>query len=227
MVPVFSLLKTALLKEQTGRITLLTQFHDEDSILFKKQLEELAARHAPRFRWVNILSGGHKGKIGRLNNWLLEELLGELLMSASAFDRQADLNFYLCGPQAFMRMAQFTLRLMGFHDSQIKKENFTVEYVPPPPLLTDTSPKHITIHAGNRSYRFEAAWPKTILQAGLDNHIPMPYSCKGGRCSTCVAKCLKGSVKMSINEVLTEKDLQEGLVLPCVGYAASDLELEY
>jgi len=32
---------------------------------------------------------------------------------------------------------------------------------------------------------------------------------------------------MSINEVLTEKDLQEGLILTCVGYAETDLELNF
>jgi ring-1,2-phenylacetyl-CoA epoxidase subunit PaaE len=32
---------------------------------------------------------------------------------------------------------------------------------------------------------------------------------------------------MSNNEVLTDKDLQEGLVLTCVGYAETDVELEY
>jgi ring-1,2-phenylacetyl-CoA epoxidase subunit PaaE len=30
---------------------------------------------------------------------------------------------------------------------------------------------------------------------------------------------------MSINEVLTEKDLEEGLVLTCVGYAQTDVEI--
>jgi hypothetical protein len=32
---------------------------------------------------------------------------------------------------------------------------------------------------------------------------------------------------MSINEVLTEKDLKKGLVLTCVGYAKTDLELRF
>ncbi|WP_431209470.1 hypothetical protein ACQ86N_25270 [Puia sp. P3] len=30
---------------------------------------------------------------------------------------------------------------------------------------------------------------------------------------------------MTINEVLSEKDLAEGLVLTCVGYAETDVEL--
>jgi ring-1,2-phenylacetyl-CoA epoxidase subunit PaaE len=33
-------------------------------------------------------------------------------------------------------------------------------------------------------------------------------------------------VTLSKNEVLTEKDLEAGLVLTCVGYAETDVELE-
>lgn len=239
MVPVFSLLKKALGEEPGSRMVLISQHHDEGSILFRRQLEELQKKYEERFGWVSILStpgvlysgmrereGGVCSHFGRLTNLLLEDLIqeSEERMGSEPFGGKL---FYLCGPPAFMRMAQFTLRLMGFTDEQIKKEHFTVEFVPPPPLLTDASPKRITVHYGGQTFEFEAAYPKTILQAALEHHIPLPYSCRGGRCSTCTARCLKGKVKMSINEVLTEKDLQEGLVLTCVGYAQTDVELAF
>jgi ring-1,2-phenylacetyl-CoA epoxidase subunit PaaE len=232
MAPVFSLLKEALAKEPDNRVVLISQHHDEENILFKRALEKLIENYGKRFRWVSFLSRPEGGLIapdhraGRLNNWWLEELMGELLLTIPGKE-QPNALFYLCGPPAFMRMAQFTLRVMGFADTQIRQEHFTVEYVPPPPLLTDTMPKKITVHSGGREYRFESAWPATILQAALNQGIPLPYSCRGGRCSTCVARCLSGKVKMSINEVLTDKDLREGLVLTCVGYAETDVELEY
>lgn len=216
VVPVFSLIREAL-HYGTGRVILLSQQHDEDSVIFKQQLEELVMRYSDRFRWISWLSA--EGL--RLNNWSLEECLGKLVPGEAS----EKALFYICGPEAFMRMAAFTLKLLGCKDAQIKKEHFTVEYVPPPPLLTDTTPKKVTVRAGDKHYEFETAWPATILQAALDNHIPLPYSCKGGRCSSCVARCVQGSVKMSINEVLTEKDLKEGLVLTCVGYAETEVEL--
>jgi len=228
VVPVLSLIREALYRGE-GQVLLLSQQHDVESVIFKKKLEEMTKKFEGRFRWESWLSeGGEAGdekmaqQTGRLNNWLLEERLGQLVTGPAA---QKAL-FYICGPESFMRMATFTLRVMGFDESRIKKEHFTVEYVPPPPLLADMTAKKVTIHAGDKTYQFETAWPKTILQAALDNHIPLPYSCKGGRCSSCVAKCIKGSVKMSINEVLTEKDIKEGLVLTCVGYAETEVELE-
>jgi len=138
----------------------------------------LVEKYRERFRWVNLLSN----REGRLNNWWLEELMGDLLLKISGAEQSGAL-FYLCGPPAFMRMAQFTLRVMGFADAQIKQEHFTVEYVPPSPLLTDITPKKVTVQAGSRQYQFEVAWPVTILEAALDQGIPLPYSCRGGRCS--------------------------------------------
>jgi ring-1,2-phenylacetyl-CoA epoxidase subunit PaaE len=135
--------------------------------------------------------------------------------------------FYLCGPPALMRMAQFTLKLMGFADDQIRRENFVVEYIPPPPLITDRDPKQIVIHFHKQTYHITSEFPTNILQAALNNNIQLPYSCRGGRCSTCVARLMKGNVKMSINDVLTNKDLENGLVLTCVGYPETDIELDF
>ena len=232
IVPVFSLLKSALATRPGWRILLLTQQHDDKRSPFSRTLHQLAADYpAERFRWVNLLSE----RDGRLNNQWLEEWIDLLLpgeghlpgRSHVSAEGYANSLFYLCGPPAFMRMAQFTLRWKGISDAQIKKENFTVEFVPPPPLSIDASPKKITIHSGGQIFRYEVVWPATILQAGLAHQIPLPYSCRGGRCSTCTARCLSGQVKMSINEVLTEKDLQGGLVLTCVGYAVTDVELSF
>jgi ring-1,2-phenylacetyl-CoA epoxidase subunit PaaE len=124
-------------------------------------------------------------------------------------------------------MAQFTLKWMGFQDDLIKKENFTVDRVPPPPLMSDTSTKEIIIHYNKQTFKIRATYPQNILQAALNNDIQLPYSCRSGVCASCVAKCIKGKARMSRNEVLTEKDIEAGLVLTCVGYAETDVELAF
>jgi ring-1,2-phenylacetyl-CoA epoxidase subunit PaaE len=126
-----------------------------------------------------------------------------------------------------MRMAEFTLRLLGFSADQIRKEHFVIGAPPPAPLLTDTSPKQVTIHHNQQTHYIQVAYPASILDAALQQGIELPYSCKGGRCSTCAAYCINGKVVMSMNEVLTEKDLAKGLVLTCVGFAATDTELSF
>ena len=126
-----------------------------------------------------------------------------------------------------MRMAEFTLRLLGFSADQIRKEHFVIETPPRSPLLTDTSSKQLTIHHHKKTYHITVAYPTSILDAALQHNIQLPYSCKAGRCSTCSAYCIQGKVVMSMNEVLTEKDISKGLVLTCVGFAATDVELSF
>lgn len=222
ITPVFSLVKKILAHEPQSAIILIFQNHDEKNIIFKKQLESLKTKFK-QFKWINLLTNPekypHAGK--RLTNFMLEKLIDEYVST----DREK--LFYLCGPAPLMRMAQFTLKLIGFSDAQIRKENFTIEYIPPPPLISDNNPKQLVIHYKENIHRITVAYPTNILQAALNNNIELPYSCRGGRCSTCVARLKKGKVIMSINEVLTEKDIQEGLVLTCVGYAETDVELEF
>lgn len=98
--------------------------------------------------------------------------------------------------------------------------------LPPAPPVFDATPKAVRVR-GAVDQAFTVKWPESILTAALRQGVPLPYSCRAGRCSSCVARCLKGSVRMTHNEVLTEKDLREGLVLTCVGYAETDVELSY
>jgi ring-1,2-phenylacetyl-CoA epoxidase subunit PaaE len=94
-------------------------------------------------------------------------------------------------------------------------------------MISDTSPKEILIHYNKQTFKIKAEYPQNILQAALNNNIQLPYSCRSGTCASCVAKCIKGKVRMSNNEVLTERDLENGLVLTCVGYAESGVELAF
>lgn len=99
-------------------------------------------QYKERFLWMSLLSNpktpGEQFRVVRLNNWLLEEILLET--NGLGITGPHPL-YYLCGPPAFMCMVVFTLRVVGLCEEKIKRENFTVEYVPPPPLLSDTSPK--------------------------------------------------------------------------------------
>ncbi len=220
--PVFSLLKSLLFREEFSRAVLIYQNHDEDNVIFEQELDRLQHRFAERFTLITLLSNpserSHRPR--RLNNNLLEELISANVRMHMPND------FYICGPGGFMRMAQFVIKLMGFSEENIHKENFEIGPVPPAPVTADRSPKNIQLTWQETKYEFTTAYPVNILQAALNNHIPLPYSCRGGRCSSCVVKCISGKVKMSINEVLTEKDLQNGLILTCVAYAETNLELE-
>lgn len=230
IVPVFSLIKTVLVKEPRTHVTMLYQNHDETTIIYHRELQLLEERYPQQFTRIDLLSHPllHELPSRRLNNGLLEQLVG--YHEPGPFrDRKEKppTLFYTCGPPAFMRMVQFTLRVMGYAEEQLFKEHFTIPVLPPPALIIDPQPRKVQLLFNNKEYEYEVTYPTSILQAALDLNIELPYSCKAGRCATCTAKCLSGEVKMTNNEVLTEKDMEKGLVLTCVGYAATDVKLEF
>lgn len=63
---------------------------------------------------------------------------------------------------------------------------------------------------------------KSILDAALDAGVDAPYSCKGGVCTSCMAKVLEGTVKMDANYALTDKETANGFILCCQAHPTSD-----
>lgn len=224
IAPVYALLKDILHHKPGVSVHLVYQNHTKSGTVFRKELEQMAIQYAHRFTWLDFVSVSHSPlhSLRRLNNEKLENVISQ----KTGTDR-SKARFFICGPMAFMRMCQFTILLMGFGEERIRKEFFVIDEPPPPPLIKDVQPRRVTVHAGDQRLAFTTGYPKTILQSALDQNIALPYSCRGGRCSACVAKCLKGEIKMSVNDVLTQSDLDRGLVLTCVGYAASDIELAF
>ena len=54
-----------------------------------------------------------------------------------------------------------------------------------------------------------------LSATALSQKIDVPYSCQGGVCSSCIGKITSGTGKMLENNILTESEIQEGLVLAC------------
>jgi 2Fe-2S type ferredoxin len=121
-----------------------------------------------------------------------------------------------------MRMVRLTLIYMGLSPDQIRKENFVLDTVQVARPKTGFAPHKLRIIFGGETYDITAGENQSILQAALQNNIPLPYSCRAGICSTCVGKCKTGQVTMTENEVLTDKDLSDGWILTCTGYAMGD-----
>ncbi len=83
--------------------------------------------------------------------------------------------------------------------------------------------KHaVTIHLGKQKIALHVQYPTTILAAAKAKNIELPYSCEAGRCGACAATCTRGKVWMSRNEVLTDRELEQGRVLTCTAYPVSE-----
>ncbi len=218
ITPLFSLLKQALATEERSFITLFYANRNERSTLFSDQIRQLEQRHPDRFKVIHLHSQPDDDWIGirgRINNARLEQMLSSTLH----YDK-GDARFFICGPPELMRTVDITLHYLGFGKEQIRKENFVIEKMPPPPPVS--FPHTVEIAFRGNTYKITVPAHTAILDAALSNGINLPYSCKGGRCSTCGAICKSGKIHMSVNEVLTDQDLAEGWILTCSAYPDSD-----
>ena len=142
IVPILAMIKKTLYHEPESHITLIYQNHDEHNIIYHQLLQHLAAQHAYRFTRIDLLSNpiNLEAKPARLNNWLLEQLL------TTNKKPQTTNLFYTCGPEPFMRMVQFTLRVMGFSEDQLRKEHFVIEPIRKPAFTMPATVHTVVLH---------------------------------------------------------------------------------
>lgn len=222
ITPVYSLLKSALHEHSGTKLVLVYSNRSPDSTLFLHELQALEKQFPERFTIEWLYSTSPDLYRARLHKDLLKSLVKE--HAVPPLDKAL---FYLCGPENYMVMCTYGLGQLEVQAGNIRKEIFTTAKVLPKAAPPDTEPHSVTLKQGDAEYRFTVQYPETIHRSARKNGIVLPYSCEVGRCGNCAARCTKGKVWMSYNEVLTEQDLAEGLVLTCVGYpVGGDLRLE-
>lgn len=213
IVPVYSQLKYLLARPGKGKLILFYSNTSIQEVLFNKEIDALQTAHPNRFEILHLLS--NEGN--RLTNDKLEQLLKQYLPGGFK-----GILYFICGPFAYMRMVRLTLLFMGIEPGNIRKENFVLDTVPVADNATAYPPRIVKLELNGECYDINVGENQSILQAALQNNIALPYSCRGGVCSACTAKCLSGQVEMSVNDVLLAHDLSEGLVLTCTGHPVSD-----
>lgn len=75
--------------------------------------------------------------------------------------------------------------------------------------------------------KFEAPPELTLLEAAQFAQIRLPRMCRNGTCRTCLCRVISGTVRHTIEwPGLSREEKAEGLILPCVAVAETDLTIE-
>ncbi len=112
---------------------------------------------------------------------------------------------------------------MGVPGKQIRYERFTIdgEIVPPKgpsKAAREVAEKGVTVEVMLDGMRrdFKISDPeKTVLSAGQDAGLDLPFSCAGGMCCTCRCRIVEGSGEMAVNYSLQPWEIEAGFTLAC------------
>lgn len=221
VTPLMSIAKSILNQEPESKISLVYANRDIDSIIFKGEIESLVKEYEERLDVVHFLEtppAEWSGEIGYMTKEKITKIITDLKDS-----NYSDFSFMTCGPEPLMNIVWESLEELKIPEDKKFKESFVAGNTSPSAIIADANGAHeVTILLEGDEHIYEVPANKTILEAGLDRNIDMPYSCQSGLCTACRGKCLQGSIKMDEDSGLSDEEKAEGYVLLCVGHPESD-----
>jgi ferredoxin-NADP reductase len=213
ITPIISLIKEALLRNDSTKLILLYSNRSKETTIFYDELEAMRLKYAARFSIQYFFSNNMDLQQARMSRLVLEGILKKTMKDPSRS------LFYLCGPHVYMQNITITLLTEGVPGDNIRKEIFFNPLPPVADVPPDKEMHTVNIQHEGISYSLKVQFPKTILQTAKEHGIMLPYSCEAGRCGTCAATCTRGEIWMLRNEVLLDKEVLKGRALTCTGFA--------
>ena len=216
ITPVIAILRTVLTREPRSRFSLFYGSRSTSHILFREALEDLKDRFMGRLSVFHVLSREQQD-VPVLNGHLDADkvrLLVRTLLPAAMID-----HAFVCGPAAMIDGITDALVTAGVARESIHSERFTtgIPIVRAPAPAPADAPPHamaaITIDGLRTEVPMIAG--ETVLDAALRAGLDLPFSCRGGMCSTCRARITEGAVTMDVNYGLEPWETNAGFVLTC------------
>lgn len=219
ITPVISILKTTLVQEPDSRFILFYGNRGFDHIVFREQLDALKNRYPDQLAVHHVLSRESVGSPlfhGRMDGEKCRQF-GRFFFQPTEVDA-----YFLCGPEEMVFSIKETLAALGVDAKKVHFELFATDGAKKKAHATERAVKRDSFDASvtliQDGTQFDFLLPSdgsTLLDAAMRAGADLPFSCKGGVCSTCKAKVLEGEVEMDLNYGLEADEVAAGYVLTC------------
>jgi ferredoxin len=115
---------------------------------------------------------------------------------------------------------------LGVPDAQIRTEAFGT--VKRDPRAKGAAPTEVAGKVVFQTSDTTAPVPleATILDAADEAGVFIDNACRSGTCGSCRVRLVSGSVRMAVEDALTEEDKAEGYILACQAKIRGDVRVE-
>ena len=223
ITPILSIMASTLQEQPETKFTLVYGNRSMNSVMFNEALQDLKDRYPGRLTLIHILSRqGQEADLlqGRIDGPKVHAIIDALLPVGSMDE------VFICGPEAMIEATEHALLEAGVPANRVHTERFTspsLEALTPADRQAAVAGhKHpvvgnveLTVVLDGKPHALHMTADEHVLDAALAAGLDLPYSCKGGVCSTCRVKVLEGSVHMDKNFGLESWETEKGFVLSC------------
>ncbi|MGH1334482.1 MAG: 2Fe-2S iron-sulfur cluster-binding protein [Aureispira sp.] len=233
ITPMLSILKSVLEEEPKSQVCLVYGNRQEDSMMFKEELDQLQQRFAGQLKVFHTLSKPKERKEGgvfglfakRVTDWQgrTGRIDATLVKDIFTNNRRGNtpVEAFMCGPEGMMRTAEATLKALDVDEKNIHIEWFVVEDKKPSAEGNGNGAKAI-VNMNGKKIELMLEPNETILDGLLRIDEDPPYSCMSGACSTCTCKVVSGAVEMERCLALSDEEVKNGYILSCSAVPTTD-----
>ena len=211
ITPILSMVKTVLENEPTATFTLVYGNKSVADTIFYSELNALKEAYSKQLNLHYIFSREDvknqlRGRIDKsVCNYFVKNMYKETTFDAA----------FLCGPEEMITEVSTTLESNKIAKENIHFELFTASIDEAAAAEVKEGTTEITVLLDDEETTFTMQQTDDILAASLRNDLDAPYSCQGGVCSSCLCKVTEGKAVMVKNSILSDDEVEEGLILAC------------
>ncbi len=223
ITPVLSMLRSVLEAEPKSKFVLVYGNQSPNDVMFKNDIDHLKEKHPEQFFVYSYSKTNEENTLfGRIDiskvNYIIKNIHKEL-----EFD-----EFFLCGPESMIDTVKKDLLEIGYSNSEIHFELFSTELDKDDCDINLEGEAMITVILDDEEETFSMKKEKSILEAALKKGLDAPFSCQGGICSSCLAQITKGKAVMDKNTILTDEEVEDGLILTCQAHPiTNEITIDY